>query len=180
MTGKVPFPGGTTADKARAHCELRPLDPRRLNPSLSDEFVDVMADMMAKDPAQRIRTAAEVQRQLAPWATRATAVPQFSMLFPSAPATAGLPIPPVVPPPIVQLRVVPPPVAIPSGPLPSDTVPDFLSGADTDSDSDGSLSLIVATNHRPPGRVLLWVGSSAFGATALAILFWVLWCLLRQ
>ena len=33
VTGKVPFPGGTTADKARAHCELRPLDPRRLNPS---------------------------------------------------------------------------------------------------------------------------------------------------
>ena len=32
VTGKVPFPGGTTADKARAHCELRPLDPRRLNP----------------------------------------------------------------------------------------------------------------------------------------------------
>ena len=30
VTGKVPFPGGTTADKARAHCELRPLDPRRL------------------------------------------------------------------------------------------------------------------------------------------------------
>ena len=24
VTGKVPFPGGTTADKARAHCELRP------------------------------------------------------------------------------------------------------------------------------------------------------------
>ena len=36
VTGKVPFPGGTTADKARAHCELRPLDPRRLNPHLSD------------------------------------------------------------------------------------------------------------------------------------------------
>ena len=27
VTGKVPFPGGTTTDKARAHCELRPLDP---------------------------------------------------------------------------------------------------------------------------------------------------------
>ena len=54
VTGKVPFPGGTTADKARAHCELRPLDPRRLNPRLSAEFVEMMADMMAKEPAQRI------------------------------------------------------------------------------------------------------------------------------
>ena len=31
VTGKVPFPGGTTSDKARAHCSLKPLDPRRLN-----------------------------------------------------------------------------------------------------------------------------------------------------
>ncbi|MFZ5829057.1 MAG: serine/threonine-protein kinase [Planctomycetota bacterium] len=67
VTGKVPFPGGTTADKARAHCELRPLDPRRLNPELGNDFVDVMADMMAKDPAQRLRSAADVMFRLAPW-----------------------------------------------------------------------------------------------------------------
>jgi len=67
VTGKVPFPGGTTADKIRAHLTLRPLDPRRLNPTLSSEFVDVMADMMAKDPAMRIQTAAEVAERLALW-----------------------------------------------------------------------------------------------------------------
>jgi eukaryotic-like serine/threonine-protein kinase len=69
VTGKVPFPGGTTADKARAHCELRPLDPRRLNSRLSAEFVEVMADMMAKEPSQRIATAREVQARLAPFLT---------------------------------------------------------------------------------------------------------------
>jgi len=68
VTGKVPFPGGSTSDKARAHCELRPLDPRRLSAGLSDEFVDVIADMMAKDPAKRIQSAAEVMARLAPWA----------------------------------------------------------------------------------------------------------------
>jgi serine/threonine protein kinase len=67
VTGKVPFPKGSTRDKARAHCELRPLDPRRLNPSLSAAFVDLLADMMAKDPRDRIQTAAEVIRRLAPW-----------------------------------------------------------------------------------------------------------------
>lgn len=67
VTGKVPFPGGTTADKVRAHLSLRPLDPRRLNPTLSAEFVDVMADMMAKDPALRIGTAADVVARLTPW-----------------------------------------------------------------------------------------------------------------
>jgi eukaryotic-like serine/threonine-protein kinase len=67
VTGKVPFPGGTTADKARAHCELRPLDPRRLNSRLTADFVDLLADMMAKEPSQRISTAREVQTRLAPF-----------------------------------------------------------------------------------------------------------------
>jgi serine/threonine protein kinase len=53
VTGKVPFPGGTTRDKTQAHCEVPPLDPRRLNPELTDEFVDLLADMMAKDVADR-------------------------------------------------------------------------------------------------------------------------------
>ena len=70
VTGKVPFPGGSTSDKARAHCNLRvrPLDPRRLNPGVSAEFVEVMADMMAKKAAERIQSAAEVVTRLQPWA----------------------------------------------------------------------------------------------------------------
>jgi serine/threonine protein kinase len=88
VTGSVPFPGGTTADKARAHQEFRPLDPRRLNPSLSNGFVDVMADMMAKDPAQRIPSAREVMARLAPWATGPWSLP--------SPAAR----PPVAPPPV--------------------------------------------------------------------------------
>jgi len=68
VTGKVPFPGGTTSDKARAHCSLKPLDPRRLNHQLSDAFVDTVADMMAKEPAQRVASASAVIDRLAPWA----------------------------------------------------------------------------------------------------------------
>jgi len=70
VTGKVPFPGGSTPEKARAHCELRPLDPRRLNQQLSDAFVELMADMMAKDASERIGSAAEVMWQLSPWTKR--------------------------------------------------------------------------------------------------------------
>jgi serine/threonine protein kinase len=76
VTSKVPFPGGSTADKARAHCQMRPLDPRRLNPTLSTEFVDVIADMMAKDPAERIDSAAEVVERLAPWVGERVPIPQ--------------------------------------------------------------------------------------------------------
>jgi serine/threonine protein kinase len=67
VTGKVPFPGGSPSDKARAHCALPPLDPRRLNPELSDEFVEAIADMMAKKPEHRIQNGPEVAERLAPW-----------------------------------------------------------------------------------------------------------------
>lgn len=77
VTGKVPFPFGTTSDKARAHCEWLPRDPRRLNSQLSTEFVEVMADMLAKDPAQRITSAREVATRLAPF-------------LPAAPGAAGV------------------------------------------------------------------------------------------
>lgn len=67
LTGKVPFPGGSPRDKARAHCHLQPIDPRRLNPELSGELVDVIADMMAKSPADRPQSTGEVIAALAPW-----------------------------------------------------------------------------------------------------------------
>ncbi len=67
VTGKVPFPGGTPREKARKHCHEFPLDPRRLNPELSDEFVEVIADMMAKKPDERIGSAGKVIERLAPW-----------------------------------------------------------------------------------------------------------------
>ncbi|HTQ38813.1 MAG TPA: serine/threonine-protein kinase [Pirellulales bacterium] len=68
VTGKVPYTGGGTRDKTRRHLEDMPLHPRRLNPDLSDAFVEVIAAMMDKNVAQRIQTAAEVVRRLAPWA----------------------------------------------------------------------------------------------------------------
>ena len=67
VTGNVPFPKGTTREKANAHCSLRPLDPRQINGQLEPEFVEVMADMMAKDPVERTRSAAEVIERLSPW-----------------------------------------------------------------------------------------------------------------
>ena len=67
VTAKVPFPGGSTTDKVRSHCELYPLDPRRLNPELSAEFVELIAQMMAKDPENRIQSAEELEERLSRW-----------------------------------------------------------------------------------------------------------------
>jgi serine/threonine protein kinase len=68
VTGKVPFPGGTTKSKARRHLDETPWHPRRFNEEVSDEFVDLIGDMMEKNPAERIQTAREVAERLAPWA----------------------------------------------------------------------------------------------------------------
>lgn len=74
VTGKVPFPGGSARDKARAHLNTAPLDPRRLATDLDDAFVDVIADMMAKNPEERIQHASEVINRLSPW-THESVVP---------------------------------------------------------------------------------------------------------
>lgn len=68
ITGKVPFPGGTPASKARRHLEETPWHPRRFNPDVNEEFVEIIADMMEKDPTKRIQSAAEVVARLEPWA----------------------------------------------------------------------------------------------------------------
>jgi serine/threonine protein kinase len=76
ITGKVPFPGGSTKSKARRHLEETPWHPRRFNPEVSDEFVDLIGDMMEKDPRERIQSAAEVAERLAPWATNYSFLPE--------------------------------------------------------------------------------------------------------
>ncbi len=71
VTGKVPFPGGDSKSKCKRHCEQTPYHPSRFAPDLSEEFVDLIADMMEKDPARRIQSAAEVAERLEPWALAA-------------------------------------------------------------------------------------------------------------
>ncbi len=75
ITGKVPFPGGTTREKARRHCEETPWHPRRFNTNIEEEFVEVIAEMMEKNPANRIQSAGEVARRLEIWAGRAEPLP---------------------------------------------------------------------------------------------------------
>ncbi|MCU0880340.1 MAG: serine/threonine protein kinase [Pirellulaceae bacterium] len=64
VCGKVPFPGGRPADKARRHLHDTPFHPRRFAPDLDEEFVEVIADMMEKDHKGRIQSAAEVAARL--------------------------------------------------------------------------------------------------------------------
>src|SRR5436190_3945223 len=93
ITGKVPFPGGTAKDKARRHCEDTPWHPRRFNAELSEEFVEVMADMMEKDPRARVQSAAEVVDRLEQWAGDTSSIASSTILrspTSAAPPPAGV------------------------------------------------------------------------------------------
>ncbi|HEY4234783.1 MAG TPA: serine/threonine-protein kinase [Lacipirellulaceae bacterium] len=67
VTGKVPFPGGNTAEKMQRHLNEAPLNPLHFNPDLSDEFCDMVASMMDKNADTRMPTAAAVIEALRPW-----------------------------------------------------------------------------------------------------------------
>lgn len=67
VTGKVPFPGGDTADKLRRQLDETPIPAHRLNPVLEPEFVAIIEKMMQKRPQDRMATAAEVCARLRPW-----------------------------------------------------------------------------------------------------------------
>lgn len=123
VTGKVPYPGGTPSEKVKAHLDenIQPLDPCRLNPLLSRDFVDVIGDMMAKNPDERIPNCQEVIQQLSPWsdgAPRAIEIvdtdSSLSLSFqktdpmenflPVMPSVATPPIPELAIPPTVHLE----------------------------------------------------------------------------
>jgi len=68
MTGRPPFPGGTPLEKIQRHRGAEPTPVPQLNPNVPPPFIGLMRRMMAKDPAQRIQSAAELQEELLKWA----------------------------------------------------------------------------------------------------------------
>jgi serine/threonine protein kinase len=127
VTGKVPFPGGTMRDKAKAHCQQAPIDPRRLNPELTDQFVEVIADMMAKRPEDRIASAAQVVERLRTWAVAAT---------PTALVAEGIPTLPL---PKITRKAIPSPIG--------DTEPYFTMQPHHDAGGDLSTSQASLGTH---------------------------------
>jgi len=90
LTGKAPFPGGTTMDKVIAHAERKPAPVHELRKDMPAELVKVLDKMMAKSPAARYQTPAEVAAALLPFTAGGPAVRQrpprrrFAMLMGAA------------------------------------------------------------------------------------------------
>ena len=94
VCGKVPFPGGDTTSKLRRHLDETPWHPRKFTPDLTEDFVDIIADMMEKDPRKRISSAAEVAARLEPWAAESyqlgpATMPRSPWMAPPLPSHAA-------------------------------------------------------------------------------------------
>jgi serine/threonine protein kinase len=67
VTGKVPFPGGSTRDKLRRHLEEAPITPLRFTPHLDHDLADFIAHMMHKRAEERVGSAMDVVDGLRRW-----------------------------------------------------------------------------------------------------------------
>jgi serine/threonine protein kinase len=68
LTGQVPFPGGTTVDKLIRQTREEPTPVEQLRPELPNDVADIVHCLMAKKPANRYQTPAELVLQLVPHA----------------------------------------------------------------------------------------------------------------
>jgi serine/threonine protein kinase len=75
LTGRPPFPGGTSKEKIYRHRSEVPTPLAELVPTLPAGFVAVVERMMCKDPAGRSQSAVEVEEELRAWASGEAAEP---------------------------------------------------------------------------------------------------------
>jgi serine/threonine-protein kinase len=73
LTGQVPFPGGTTLEKLIRQASEEPTPLERQRPDLPEAVCAVVRKLMAKDPANRFQTPAELAAALAPVAVAGSA-----------------------------------------------------------------------------------------------------------
>ena len=67
VTGKVPFPGGNTADKIRRHLDETPLNPLHFNPDLPEAFLRRDRRDDGQEPGHAHADGAAVVELLRPW-----------------------------------------------------------------------------------------------------------------
>jgi eukaryotic-like serine/threonine-protein kinase len=68
LTGKVPFPGGTSLEKLTRHTKEEPVAVEQLRPDIPQEVASIVRCLMAKHPAHRYQTPAELVLELMPLA----------------------------------------------------------------------------------------------------------------
>jgi serine/threonine protein kinase len=67
LSGQVPYPGGTSLEKLVRHASDEVVPIQALRPDVSDDVAAIIARLMAKGPAERFQTPAELAAALAPF-----------------------------------------------------------------------------------------------------------------
>jgi serine/threonine protein kinase len=89
LTASALFPEGSVAQKLIWHQSRLPRPVRSLRPEVPEEIVAIVDKMMAKDPAKRYQTPAELLAVLAPWVTTPIPPPAERELPQVSPAAGG-------------------------------------------------------------------------------------------
>jgi serine/threonine protein kinase len=92
LVGKSPFQDGTTPQKMIWHQVRQPKSLRLLRPDVPEELVAVIEKMLAKEPARRYQTPAEVAAALEPFTRVSILPPTEEEMPPSALAGCGKPL----------------------------------------------------------------------------------------
>jgi serine/threonine protein kinase len=109
VTGCTPFPEGTAMQKLLWVQMREPRPVRELCPDLPEDVAAIIEQMMAKDPADRFATPAEVVHALAPW-TEMPAEPLAAAALPRPRSRVTVPVLTAPPPPSsARLRLAEPP-----------------------------------------------------------------------
>lgn len=72
VTGRVPFPGGSSLDKMIRQASETPIPVERLRSEVSAEISKIIAKLMAKEPGARFQTPSELVKALTPMAVVGT------------------------------------------------------------------------------------------------------------
>ncbi len=91
LAGRAPFADGTLNQKLLWHQMKAPPPLRRLRPEVTEAMAAVVARMMAKAPADRYQTPADVAAALAPWTRSPPVLPASDFPPPRSTVRAGRP-----------------------------------------------------------------------------------------
>jgi serine/threonine protein kinase len=89
LTGATPFEGGTVAQKLIWHQTRQPKPVRALRPEVPEDLAAVLDRMMAKEPALRYQSPAEVVAALSPWTAEPVPPPPEHEMPRLSPAATG-------------------------------------------------------------------------------------------
>src|SRR5439155_4825674 len=84
LTGRPPFAGGTPLQKLMAHQEQEPVPLHSHRDDIPDGLAAIVRRMLAKDPARRYQTPAEVAAALSPFTRGDTEGQTAEIIVPAA------------------------------------------------------------------------------------------------